>query len=1408
MKSIRKDSHSLHGNSNPFNIGSPARGKGFFNREEIIEEVNNFLLKPNEYHFLIFGQRRIGKTSLLRKIQDDTNMTRWKKAIYFNLQDKAEFSIGDILYELTEKIILDLNLDLKLDRSQFAGNYAKNHFKTVILPTILKKNKNIKQLILLFDEFDVFAQNENTKYEYLPDNFACNHFVSFMVEVIEELQEYEYPVKLIFAIGRNYKDLKEAHYGQITKFGRQVELIPFSRKHIKDFIINFCKDNMVFEDAAIDSLFALTSGHPYFTQCLASASFDSIARKKQNKITAKVVEMQFIPALKKVSSGIFWIWKSFPSPHKIILYIIARLGEEKKQVTVDLIRKKAAQLNLVPALEKLEIILYELSRLKFIKIDNGYVSFNVEFIRKWIAIENDEREITQLLEKIDKDLSFELFNAHYYLEKKNFKKAIEHFKNVLIKNPSHLESIFQLAKIYWGFAYKKEVYFEQAINYFQLAYNINPRMVRDDYLLFLFEVLKVIEVIKRSSMEIINEVSKVLPPNQVAIEELITICIRKKLSFAHLPFLDMVKKLDLKKQQIEEIPSELVLLKHLEHLDLRDNKISRLPETILHLKNLKEILLTGNHLNIPIHILDGSLEKVKKYVLPRDREIINSIQKEIGKQLFPVLFEELQSKSCSFVLDEEKHVIGLNLSDCSLSDIPDNLFKLSALVSLILSKNNIIRIPDSVMTCKELKYLDISNNQLIQFPFSILKETKLEYINLKNNKITQISEYLIQSGLEIHWNRFFNFIDKGINLYNNPLESPPVEIVRQGIKVIKQYFYSLSSENTVRLFEAKVILVGQGGVGKTSIMRKLINLEYMITSNEYSTEGINIVNWKTTLPYMKSTMDFTICFWDFGGQEIYHATHQFFLTKRSLYLFVWQARMEDHYVFDYWLNIIKLLSNSSPVLVVMNKADLRIREIDQERLKEQFPNVMGFYQVSAKTGKGMATLQQDILKHVAQLPHIGDTLPRVWVKIRDRLEQLNQNYISYDRFISICDEEGLDQKRAKYISNYYHDLGVFLHFREDLLLQDIIILKPEWTTTAIYQVLDNRKILETRGRLTTSHLKEIWKNYPADKHPHLLRLMEKFELVFRLGNSNTYIVPELLSSDEPMVKEEPHQEYITLEYHYNFMPAGIITRFIVRQSMNIDGNLLWRNGVYLCYGDNRAKVLVEPLYLLIRITVWGKDRRDILLLIRNEFDYIHKTLNNPEVKELVPCICTECKISREPFFYDLNVLNHFMEKGKATIPCMKSTESISIKSLLEGYQIPTEATWKWDVFISYSSKDHRIIIKLVEDFRKQDIRYWLDDEQILPGDLIVTKIEEGINNSRILLFCLSRNQLDSGWSRYESQAIINKSLQKRTGQKICPLILDDMDIEKIPPLLRNIKVNFLNNKESYTQFLDFIKKKR
>jgi hypothetical protein len=182
--------------------------------------------------------------------------------------------------------------------------------------------------------------------------------------------------------------------------------------------------------------------------------------------------------------------------------------------------------------------------------------------------------------------------------------------------------------------------------------------------------------------------------------------------------------------------------------------------------------------------------------------------------------------------------------------------------------------------------------------------------------------------------------------------------------------------------------------------------------------------------------------------------------------------------------------------------------------------------------------------------------------------------------------------------------------------------------------------------------------------------MIRFELCFQLGDSPDYIAPELLSLTPPHFAWDG-DETLQFEYHYDFMPAGIITRFIARNHGWIEGNAYWRNGVVLAWEGSRALVISEPLSRKIRITVMGKDKKDSLAIVRREFALIHRTLNNPDVRQMIPCICEECQ-QGEPFLYEYQRMRRHFEGGLRETVCDKSLKRVPIEGLLTGVFTPAE----------------------------------------------------------------------------------------------------------------------------------------
>ncbi|MCK5617333.1 leucine-rich repeat domain-containing protein, partial [Candidatus Pacearchaeota archaeon] len=557
--------------------------------------------------------------------------------------------------------------------------------------------------------------------------------------------------------------------------------------------------------------------------------------------------------------------------------------------------------------------------------------------------------------------------------------------------------------------------------------------------------------------------------------------------------------------------------------------------------------------------------------------------------------------------------------------------------------------------------------------------TNLTYLTLHKNAIRELPEWITQLGMEIYYD--VSIKAKGIILGNNPLETPPVEIVKEGRMAVKNYFDSLNiairaaalgEDGVVRLYEGKLLIVGEGDVGKTFIANQLM---FNKVPDGKPTDGIDIHEWPIDTGTIK---DFRVNLWDFAGQAINHATHQFFLTCRSLYLFVWAARRdEDISRFDYWLNVIKLLSNDSPVLMVMNKCDSRVKAIDQVAIQKEFPNVIGFHDVSALKGIGIEQLRQRIYTEMVNLPMIGKKLPRQWVDIRSELEAMQEkNYIPYQDYVNICGRHGLNIEQGANLAQYYHDLGVILHFKDDDILKDIVILNPEWATDAVYAVVDNMDIQKVHGCFKQDLLVKAWADYPSGIHRFLMKLMKKFELCFELPGKKEYIVPELLSPTRPEFSWD-NLDNLHFEYQYEFMPAGIITRFTVRQHGIIEDDLYWKNGVCLKWNDTRARIICDPFAKSISIKIKGVDPKGMLGVIRCDIEAIHETLNRPEHDERIPCICRVCKAGDKLVYHSYEKIKGLIKNGKNKSQCDNGSD-VSIQRLLGEYGIDYRSRQSYD----------------------------------------------------------------------------------------------------------------------------------
>jgi internalin A len=563
-----------------------------------------------------------------------------------------------------------------------------------------------------------------------------------------------------------------------------------------------------------------------------------------------------------------------------------------------------------------------------------------------------------------------------------------------------------------------------------------------------------------------------------------------------------------------------------------------------------------------------------------------------------------------------------------------------------------------------LEALNLRGNALTAAPFSGKPMPKLRFLDLCNNKLR---EFRLPPGMPVPDHLF---------LYgNDSLSTPPPEIVARGRFALHNYFTALAEQGEEIVYEAKMIILGDPGAGKTTLARKVEDHNAPAPDEEKdSTRGIVVKSIELT----GGSPKFTMHIWDFGGQEVYHATHQFFLTKKSLYVLLCDGRKEEQ--FDYWLQVQEIYGQDSRLLLVVNQKGEMQPNLPMSDLRRDYPNL--------QEGKptvinllsdtvGTIALRGHIERSIRTLPQFerGEHVPRKWALIRSLLESQEEDHIGLREFRKICAAEGIDtREKQNYLLEFLHDLGVVLHFRDVAGLNQMVILKPSWATNAVYAVLDHTRKKGDNGHFTKKDLDAVWNCAEYEEYSlELLALMEKFELCYPAPESPVlYIVPSLLPDDPPENYKWTEPNGLQLHYQYTFMPKGIMSRLIVRQHSLLEQlPNMWKRGAVF-QGEHGARVEVLESYRDKRISIRanGLDRysKELVWKIASDIDSLNRSFHFNErmkVEQMIPCNCKRCREAKPPHFFSRSILDR-AESANQPVQCQQSFEMVTVRSLLDG----------------------------------------------------------------------------------------------------------------------------------------------
>ena len=705
--------------------------------------------------------------------------------------------------------------------------------------------------------------------------------------------------------------------------------------------------------------------------------------------------------------------------------------------------------------------------------------------------------------------------------------------------------------------------------------------------------------------------------------------------------------------QLTTLPAAIASLSNLQILSLSNNHLKQLPEMIARLTNLEKLSLNNNQLTtLPAAI--ARLTNLEELSLNNNQ--LTDIPKTIVRltNLSSLGLSNNQLKTLPEAIPQLTGLRTLYLANNQLTVLPETIAHLTNLQTLPLANNQIKTLPEAIAQLSKLESLSLDNNQLTKLPEAIAQLTNLRLLSLDSNQLTELSEAIVHlpqlQKLCLGNNRLTELPEnigkltglQRLVLKDNPLPIP-AEIIRKGWgrevyedgdpKIVIDYYLDYLIRGQQPLNEAKVILVGQGTVGKTSLVKRLCDQGF--NEAEGKTDGIAISNLNLKLdPNTEEERDVRLNIWDFGGQEIMHATHQFFLTQRSLYILVLSNRnTEDENRLEYWLKTIESFGSDSPIIIVGNKCDEHPLDLNERELYHKYQNIKEIIPVSCKTNLNLKKLWDMIRREIQELPHVSDMLPKRWFEVKEHLEDLQENYIAYEEYVKICvNNKVRNYDKQKVLVGLLHDLGIVLNFHDDPYVNDTHVINPEWLTSGIYRIINYSELTtKYKGVLDYSLLENILspKDYPVAKHHFIVEMMKKFELCLDLKAGETVLIPNLLPKSAPTsIKEEQWQDALRFEYHYPILSQSVISRFIVKMHHYNKNKIWWRTGVVLKDGVNQGtpnEALVKAdLYdkkIFISINGASNTRRDFLAKIRSSFELIHQSFSEksrPEEKIPLP----------------------------------------------------------------------------------------------------------------------------------------------------------------------------------------------
>ncbi len=419
-------------NTNPYNGETPVGGtKAFVGRVDLLQDMLHILGNPHKNAVVLYGQNRIGKTSVLKELVVRLPHKGPFAPVYLDLSS-ATVPLKEALWDVSKQILHGFDIPPVASlKSDFSAA-----FQDTFLPHVLSQFPEGTALVLLFDEFD------------LPDDQGANQTEVHLLPYLRDLISSDTPrIKFVFVTRHRPDPLSKRQFPLFDGL-RFYPVSYFSPGETAE-VVHLSKQNasLKWTDDALAQIQRLTAGHPHLTQLLCHKIWESLYDDDPEDIPLvrfRDMEIAVTKVLHIAADPLRQLWDGLELTERVVASVLAEAGpqhlvrdELEARLRGSIARIFVRKLDeTTESLEKWDIIQHE---------ENGY-RIRGEMLRRWIVQCGPlaEDEIRQSMASAEP-----IFKSAYTLhEEGKFDESVSLLQQVCTLNPDHLQAALLLAEIF------------------------------------------------------------------------------------------------------------------------------------------------------------------------------------------------------------------------------------------------------------------------------------------------------------------------------------------------------------------------------------------------------------------------------------------------------------------------------------------------------------------------------------------------------------------------------------------------------------------------------------------------------------------------------------------------------------------------------------------------------------------------------------------------------------------------------------------------------------------------------------------------------------------------------------------------------------------------------------------------